>query len=409
MTAPLTPRDEADLAEAVGGAFARSETLEVVGQGSRRALGRATRSDALLDVSVLSGITLYEPEELVLSARAGTPLSDIAAQLDAHGQMLAFEPADLGPLLGGPAGSGSLGGTVAVNLCGPRRLSAGAARDHMLGLRAVSGRGELFKAGGRVVKNVTGYDLPRLFTGAFGTLGVLTELTLKVMPKPPAEETLLVCGLGPGEPADAASRALTSAMGSSCEVSGAAFLPAAIAARLPDLEGVGDAVAFRMEGVGPSIAARRERLAGLMAAYGTLETLPEAPSRALWAALRDVQPFHDGKAAPRVVWRISTAPAGGPALAELLATTLDGEAFCDWAGGLIWLALPPGASRAVEVRRATARHGGHATLIRADEAERARVPVFQPLEGALAALTRRVKASFDPKGVLNRGRMHEGM
>lgn len=394
------PRDEQEAAQMVAAAAAGGRTLAVTGAGSKHALGRPAAADTALDLSALTGVTLYEPEELVLSARCGTPLADIEDMLSARGQMLAFEPMDPGPVLGGPARAGTLGGTFAVNLSGPRRLSAGSLRDHALGVRAVSGRGEVFKAGGRVVKNVTGYDLPRLLAGAFGTLGVATEITLKVLPRPETECTLLVPGLAPAR----AAQAMSAAMGAPCEVSGAAHLPAPVAARLPGLQGNG-AVALRLEGVEPSVRARRETLARALAPFGPAETLASEPSAALWRAVRDALPFAGGGARP--LWRISTAPMAGPPLAARLADELGGEAFCDWAGGLAWLELAGPDSAAARVRAALAPHGGHATLLRATAAERARTAVFQPPQGALAALAARVKASFDPAGVLNPRRMHE--
>lgn len=408
MSDIIAARDEADATEAVRAALGAGKTLEIRGRGSKQALGRPSQTDLTLDLSALTGITLYEPEELVLSARAGTPSADIEDMLAASGQMLAFEPMDVGPLLGGPAGAGTLGGLFAVNLSGPRRISHGAARDHALGIKAVSGRGEPFKSGGRVVKNVTGYDLPRLMAGAFGTLGVLTEITLKVLPRPPMEETVVARVSSP----EAAAAALAAAMGSSCEVSGAAFLPEGVAARLPGLSGAA-AVALRMEGVPPSVTARRAMLLRVLdGRAGPMEVVESEPSRALWRAVRDVAPFWG--LGERAVWRLSTQPQAGPALAARLAAELGGEAYCDWAGGLVWLCLPGEASHAEAVRGALARHGGqspggHATLIRASAAERARTAVFQPLDGALAALTRRVKDSFDPGLVLNPGRMHAGM
>lgn len=394
---PLTARDEQDVAQAIAAAAGARRTLEITGRGAKRALGRPIAADGVLDVSALSGILLYEPEELVVCARCGTPVADLEAMLEQSGQMLAFEPMDLAPVLG--ATGGTVGGMLAVNFAGPRRLSAGAVRDHVLGLKAVSGRGEIFKAGGRVVKNVTGYDLPRLFAGAFGTLGVATEITLKVLPRPETRLTLLLSGLGP----DAAAAAMSAAMGSSCEVSGAAYAPAAVAARLPGLDPQ-DTVMLRLEGVGPSVRARRDMLRAVLGP-ARLDERDEVASLPLWRAVRDVLPF----AAPGgVLWRISTPPMAGPRLAARLTDQLGGEALCDWAGGLIWLALPGPDPAATAVRAALAPHGGHATLVRADAAQRAACAVFQPQEPALAALTARVKASFDPAGVLNPGRMQEG-
>lgn len=397
----ITPYDEAGVADAVRAALADAKTLEIAGRGTLRGLGRPIQTARTLDLSQLAGVTLYEPEELVLSARPGTARAEIEEILAARGQMLAFEPADLGPLMGGAPCAGTLGGMFAANLAGPRRISHGAVRDHALGARAVSGRAEPFKSGGRVVKNVTGYDLPRLLCGSFGTLAVLTEITLKVLPRPPVEASLLVAGLSPAR----ATEAMSAAMGSSCEVSGAAYLPEAVAARMPGIA-AGSAV-FRLEGVGPSVRARREMLAAVLARFGACTVIEEEASAALWRAVRDAAPFWG--TGERAVWRISTRPTAGPLLAADLARDLGAETYCDWAGGLVWALLPGAASHADAVRAALAPHGGHATLVRAEAAERARVPVFQPEAPTLAALSARVKDSFDPARVLNPGRMHAGV
>ena len=231
----LEPRDAEEVEAAVQWALAEGKTLEIVGQGSKRAIGRPAQTDLTLDLSALAGVTLYEPEELVLSAKAGTPLAEIEALVASRGQQLAFEPMDYGPILGGSAGRGTIGGVLAANLSGPRRVKAGAARDHFLGFSAVSGRGETFKSGGRVVKNVTGYDLCKLIAGSWGTLAAMTEVTIKTLPAPETEATVLVRGLDPAK----AVEAMTAAMGSSCDVSGAAHLPAAVAARIPATAGAG--------------------------------------------------------------------------------------------------------------------------------------------------------------------------
>ena len=213
-------RDAKDVEAAVQWALAQKKSLEIVGHGTKRALGRPAQVDATLDLSGLTGVTLYEPEELVLSARAGTPLAEIEDLLAAKAQQLAFEPMDYGPLLGGQPRQATIGGVLAANLSGPRRIKAGAARDHFLGFTAVSGRGETFKSGGRVVKNVTGYDLCKLMAGSWGTLAAMTDVTVKTLPRPETEATVLVLGLEPARAADA----MAAAMGSSGDVSGAAHL-----------------------------------------------------------------------------------------------------------------------------------------------------------------------------------------
>ena len=408
MADSLKPRDAKEVEQTIGWALAEGKTLELIGRGTKRAIGRAAQWDATLDLSGLSGVTLYEPEELVLSAKAGTPLAEIEALVAASRQELAFEPMDYGMLLGGGSGAGTIGGAIAANLSGPRRIKAGAARDHFLGVAAVSGRGETFKSGGRVVKNVTGYDLCKLIAGSWGTLAAMTDVTIKTLPKAETEATILVFNLD-----DAAARkVMAAAMGSYGDVSAAAHLPAAVAARVAEITAAQGAVtAFRLEGVAPSVAQRKGVLEKLLAPFGALGTLAEAPSRALWRAIRDVTPFAAaGEAGKRDIWRLSTAPSRGTDLVRALAEQIDAEVLYDWAGGLIWAALPAADdAHAPLVRAAVAATGGHATLIRAPAAVRAAVEVFTPEPPELAALTQRVRKSFDPNGVLNAGRMWAGV
>lgn len=388
MASTIKPRDSKELRQAVEWALNEGVTLDVRGSGAKLALGKPMVCDQVLDLSGLSGVVDYAPEELVVTLRAGTPLKDIEALLAQRNQMLAFEPPDLGPLLGRPAGEGTLVGAVMGNLAGPRRLSAGAARDHLLGFNGVNGRGESFKSGGKVMKNVTGYDLSKIIAGSWGTLAVLDEVSVKVLPAPDQTRTLLLLGLTDG----AAVQAMCAAMGSPHEVSGAAHLPGR--------------TALRIEGVAPSVEARLKGLRELLADSGArMEQLGTLESRTFWREVRDVAPLK--AAANDVVWKISCPPTEGPAIVgRIRAGCRAAEAFYDWSGGMIWLALPASADADhVLVRGAIGAAGGHATLIRAPEAVRAAVPVFQPLPPALAALSARVKESFDPKGLFNPGRM----
>jgi len=402
------PHDAAEVEAAIRDALVAGKTLEVVGRGTKRAIGRAAQWDATLDLSQLSGVTLYEPEELVLSAKAATPLAEIEALAAASNQELAFEPMDYGPLLGGEASAGTIGGAIAANLSGPRRIKAGAARDHFLGFTAVSGRGETFKSGGRVVKNVTGYDLCKLIAGSWGTLAAMTDVTVKTLPRAETEETILVFGLDE----TTAAKVMAAAMGSFGDVSSAAHVPAAIAARIAETAaGQSAATAFRLEGVAPSVAQRKTVLEKLLSPFGSLGSLAEAPSRILWRAIRDVTPFAaKGPADGRDVWRLSTAPSRGAELGRRLAAECDAEVLYDWAGGLVWAALPAADDASAPlVRSAIAATGGHATLIRAPAAARAAVEVFTPEPAPLAALTDRIRKGFDPQGVLNAGRMWAGV
>ncbi len=408
MADSLKPRDAIEVEFIIRAALAEDKTLEVVGCGTKRAIGRAAQWDATIDLSGLSGVTLYEPQELVLSAKAGTPLAEIEALVSENNQELAFEPMDYGPLLGSPSGAASIGGVLAANLSGPRRIKAGAARDHFLGLSAVSGRGEVFKSGGRVVKNVTGYDLCKVIAGSWGTLAVMTDVTIKTLPKAETEETILVFGLDDA----AAGKAMAAATGSYGDVSAAAHLPADAADRIAAAAAAHKAVtAFRLEGVAPSVRERKAVLDKLLVPLGSVASLDEGASRAFWRAVRDVTPFAaSGPAGTRDLWRISTAPSEGATLGRALVSKGGAEVLYDWAGGLIWAALPAADDAHASLVCATvAAAGGHATLIRAPAAVRAAVGVFTPEPGPLAALSSRIRKSFDPHGVLNPGRMWAGV
>lgn len=408
MTNVIKPRGDDQVRDAVAWALSSAEPLELVGAGTKRGFGRPVQAGHVLDLSGLSGITLYEPEELVLGARAGTGMREIEAALAEQRQMLAFEPPDLGPLYGGAAEQATLGGVLACNLSGPRRIKAGAARDHFLGFHGVSGRAEVFKAGGRVVKNVTGYDVAKLMAGSFGTLAAMTEVTVKVLPAPEKTRTVLLFGLED----EAAIDALVVALQSAHEVSGAAHLPAVIAATSTverAAEAGGAVTAIRIEGTPDSVAYRcsalRQELSGLAAAQDELHSMNSA---VLWRELRDAAYFVADREA--VVWRISVPPAAG---AKVIAAATDSglrfRHFYDWGGGLIWLATPPWGDAGAEViRDVIAEIGGHATLLRGSDPLRVAIPPFQPQPPQLAALSRRVKAAFDPEGILNPGRMDSG-
>ncbi len=404
MAETLQPATPAHVLDAVRWAMAEETPLELLSGATKRGYGRPVQAAHSLDLSRLSGIDLYEPEELVLRAGPGTPMAEIEAALAEAGQMLAFEPADLGPLYGHERGRQTLGGVIAANLSGPRRIKAGAARDHLLGFEGVSGRGEAFKSGGRVVKNVTGYDLSKLMAGSLGTLAALTQVTVKVLPAPEAVRTVLVPGLDEVR----AVAAMAAALNSPHEVSAAAHLPASVAARcsLAAVREPGAAVtALRVEGPAPSVEHRAKALRDMLGTGGSTAELTGASSEAFWREVRDVAPLLPDP--DRLVWRLSVPPAAGAAVYPGLPGM--GEAYLDWGGGLIWLALPASPDGLAEAVRATiAECGGHATLMRAPDDVRAAVPVFQPLEPAVAALSARLKEQFDPRGVLNPGRMTAG-
>ncbi|HWA42800.1 MAG TPA: FAD-binding protein [Hypericibacter adhaerens] len=412
MIETIRPLNIEELRAAVAGAAERALPLEILGRGSKRDLGRPVEAQAVIDLSRLAGIRLYEPEELVLKAGAGTSMAEIEAVIAQRGQVLAFEPPDLAPLYGGAAGSGSIGGTIACNLAGPRRLKAGAARDHFLGFAAVSGRGEIFKAGGRVVKNVTGYDLPKLLAGSHGTLAVMTEVTLRVHPAPETVRTLILVGLDDAR----AVEAMAVALGSPHEISGAAHLPPGEAglSAVDRIAETGTGVtALRVEGPPASVSYRIGALEAWLRRFGVPSlTLDPAESAILWREIRDVRSFAAARLDPRMpLWRLSVPPSEGPRIVAAIQAARPGARHLyDWGGGLVWLALPhaPDAHAGLvrgALQTQAGSQAGHATLIRAEASVRRAVPVFEPEAPALAALGRRVKAAFDPLSILNRGRM----
>ncbi len=378
--------------------------IEVIGHGSLRGMGRPPQPGVVISTASLRGVTLYEPSELVMSARAGTPLLEIEAELAANGQILAFEPMDLGPATGGPAGAQTIGGVFATNLSGSRRISAGAARDQLLGAVGVNGRGELFKSGGRVMKNVTGYDVARGLTGSWGTLAVMTEVTFKVMPLPESVVTLVYAGL----PDDLAVELLTAAMGSPFDVSGAAHLPKLAAARLthPRLKAMGEALtAIKLENFIASVNERKGKLKEALKVYGSpLEFGPDE-SHGFWTDLRhlNVMPHSPDTS----LWRISTTPTKAPEIVAAIEKFMPVTAFYDWSGGLVWMEVPAAADAgSADVRRAVAVRGGHATLVRAAAEVRQTVDIFEPMRPEIDRLTRGLKSAFDPHNLLNPGRMY---
>ena len=374
----MTPLDETELAAIVADA---QGALAIRGGGTR-AFG-VDSAGQVLSTNGLSGIELHEPGALTMVVRAGTPLAEVEAVLTAAGQRLAFEPMDHRGLLG-TSGEPTIGGVVAANVSGPRRVQVGACRDFLLGVRFVDGRGCVIKSGGRVMKNVTGYDLVKLMAGSFGTLGVLSEVALKVLPRPDVVGSVLIEGLADG----AAVRAMSAALGSPFEVTGAAHAPVG-----PD----GAAVTMlRVEGSAASVGYRAGQLVDLLADYGAVRVESEPDKvAALWTWVRDVGAFQ-GKRGD--VWRVSVKPTEGPETAARLDAD---NLLYDWGGGLIWALLPEG----VDARARLGAFAGHATLVRASAATRACIPAFQPEAAPLAAISAGLREKFDPRGILNPGLM----
>jgi glycolate oxidase FAD binding subunit len=395
----LIPHTETDAAYVIRNAAAQGTRLSLCGGNSRVGFGNPVEGAEAMSSRGLSGIVDYEPAEMVMTARAGTPVAEIEAALAANRQMMAFEPMDHRGIMG-TSGEPTIGGVFAANVSGPRRFVAGAARDSLLGIRFVNGQGQVIRAGGRVMKNVTGLDLVKLLAGSHGTLGFLTEVTFRVLPVPQSIETIVISGLDDA----AAARAMASALALPVEVSGAAHLPQTVKGRfvggaLPE----GEATVLRLEGLAASVAVRAEKLAAVMKAFGPVSRLGQDKSVTLWREIRDVHPYADDTQKP--LWRVSVAPSIGHQLVAALRLEAGVDAFYDWQGGLIWMRMEADPEAELLRRYIKALGGGHATLMRASEQVRAVTPAFEPQPDAVAALSARVKQKLDPAGIFSPGKM----
>ncbi len=374
--ADISARSEAEVVDAVREARERRRTLEIVGAGTKRAFGRPMQCDDILDVSGLRGVTSYQPEELLLTALPGTPVAEINELLSANGQRLGFEPGDLGLLLGAEANAGTIGGAISADVCGPAAVRYGRARDHLLGYRAVNGFGEAYKAGGKVVKNVTGFDLPKLMCGAFGTLGVLTEVTLRVFPKPSLSK-VFTTRVEPNE----GLALLRKVWSMPLEATGLGYADGA--------------ALIRLEGEEQPLAEKAALLRTISGAFTEFAD-SDGQFREIANGSRFLNTSND-------VWLV-TQPSSN---AVDVVRDLETSSWCaDHAGGTLWISS---GQHHEAVHEIAARHGGRARLLRASEATRANVPVFPPEEPARMELTRSIKAAFDPLGIFNPGRMYKGV
>ena len=388
MAQTFKPSSDTQVVDAIQQAAADGRRLEIRGGGSKIDFGAPDRDADILDMTAFGTVIDYDPAELVLTAGAGTPLAMIQALVESENQMLAFEPFDHGVIYGRLNGAATIGGVVAAGVAGSRRVSAGAARDHLLGFKGVSGRGEAFVAGAKVVKNVTGYDLPKLICGSWGRLVALTEVTLKVLPRGREQTTLMVEGLSPEQ----AHRLMARAMASHADVQAAAHIPA-------NAFGAKPVTAIRLEGFGPSVAARSAMLTAMGAPEHPIFAAPQADAAAFWDNLRDLTPL----ASSRTLWRVNVPPSRGCSVVAALEPH-GAQWLFDWAGGLVWLGVDCDPN---QVRAAAAAAGGHATLVKGAVALRAQVPAFHPAASGVAALEARVRRAFDPNGVFETGRFLE--
>ncbi|MEH6404662.1 MAG: FAD-binding protein [Sneathiella sp.] len=385
-------------------ALSDSKRLAIAGNNSKAALGRPMDVDATLNLSGLSGIEMYEPAELVMKAKAGTTVAFVEQELAASNQQLAFMPPDYGPLLGKASGLGTLGGIFTTNLSGSRRIKAGAARDHLLGVNGFTGRGHAFQTGSRVMKNVTGYDLCKLIAGSYGTLAVCTSLTFKVLPKPEKVRTVLVFDIT----LEASATIMRDAMSSVHEVSAAAYMPASIAAKtgIDYLDGGRAVVALKIEGPAASVEYRCAALLKAFEGQGRVEELHGHRSQTLWTFLSDVRAFSENQS-PNI-WKISIPPSNAPAYVKAISAAIPGlEYFLDWAGGLVWASVPEGIENAgVTIIRQNLNGNGHGTLIRAPEKLRTEISPFQPQNPVIAGISERIREGYDPQRILNPERMY---
>lgn len=389
-----------EAADAVKASLADGTRFVLRGRDTKRPLGRPVEAERTLDLSRLAGAIRYEPEELILTVKAGTPMSDIDGMLREHRQMLAFEPPDWGPFFGAPDRRATIGGVLASDVCGPRRFKAGAGRDALLGFTAVNGFGEVYKAGGKVVKNVTGYDLPKLMCGSFGTLGPLIDVTLKVLPAPEREETVVIRGLTATE----GLRLLRGIAGEPLEATGLCHLTGELAQHLEGTLGVAEGLtAIRFEGAKEAVEERVVTIGERLRRTGA-RRIGAGVSHDLWKRIGALDLIARERG---VVWRIAAPPFAAVAIAQEIGPT---ATQFDWAGGLIWVVLDDAPhAHASLVRGVAARHNAVATLFRASDAQRAAHGAFTPQEPNLARLTREVKAAFDPQAVFNFGRMYDGV
>ena len=407
----MKPTSHKEVLDILEWANSEREPLTIIGHETKVNLGQVTDTKSIINLRAISGIEIYDPNELVITVKAGTPVAEVIDILDQNNQYLSFEPPDFGLLLDATKNAGTIGGLISCNLSGPRRIKSGAARDHFLGFRGISGRGEEFKSGGKVVKNVTGFDLSKLIAGSFGTLGVMTEVTLRALPKPEKIRTILI--QWPTDTVFDAS-SINSMMDAICsvnEISGAAFLPSkASCTSKVDLVSRPNCniTAIRIEGSLLSVTHRSNVLKKLLKKYGAIEELHSKNSAILWQEIRDVSLIE--KKSTDLIWKISCPPSRSPEIMFNISKNCKGEAIYDWGGGLIWFKMNANSTNCGHIIRSTLDStGGHATLFTAPKEVRQKIDVFHPQPDQLKALTRRIKNGFDPLQILNPNRMYQGI
>jgi glycolate oxidase FAD binding subunit len=406
------PINENEVAGLIKKLYKSNTPLEIIGSGSKKEIGKPLQCAQTLNLSKLNGIIEYLPEELYIKVKAGTSIEKIENRLKKNNQQLAFEPIDFGYLFQGKSNSGTAAGHVACNISGPRRFKVGSIRDHILGFKAVNGRGEIIKSGGTVVKNVTGYDLSKLICNSYGTLAAITEVTFKVLPTSEESKTLVIHN----QSIDYAPEYLERAISSSNEVSGATFLPTEPICnncemnientfKLNDLKKKGSMTAIRIEG---SKKSTNERLKNLIKELKLLESnisvLETLQSEIFWKKIKNLEFFSLTK---NNIFRIVIPPSECIKLIYEIPNNF--KYFVDWGGALIWVeACELSEQKFESIRRKVVSHGGYITMIKNSNYLPYVEDVFT-INNVRFNISQSIKKSFDPKGILNPGKMYTGI
>ncbi len=400
----LKPLSEREISEIVKSCFKKNIPLEIQGLGTKKKIGRNFQSEKTLDLSKHSGIIEYQPEELYIKVKSGTPIDLIKKELKKNNQQLAFEPTDFGPLFSGSNNEGTIGGVVSCNFAGPRRFKVGSARDHILGFRGINGRGEIIKSGGTVVKNVTGYDLSKVASGSFGTLMVFSEISIKVLPIAESNKTLIIDNNDLKSSLDYLNKSLSS----SSDPSGAVFYPKIFRNQftLNDLTVFGSITAIRIEGSINSIDHRINKLTkDLRVESRKLDILAPEQSKIFWDDTRRLKVFSN---LDKNLFRVVVPPSTTFNLLNDLST-FNIKYFVDWGGNLIWLqidSINPKELR--ELRDIVKKFNGYLTIIKVSDDLKGLIDIFT-INEIKYQITEKIKKSFDPKRILNPGKMYIGI
>ena len=400
----FNPSSREEIAEIIRNCYKKNIPLEINGSKSKNKIGRNFQAEKTLDLTSYSGIIDYKPEELYIKVKAGTPINSIIEELDKHDQQLAFEPVDFGFLFNGKSNNGTIGGVISCNFAGPRRFKVGSARDHLLGFQGINGKGEIIKSGGTVVKNVTGYDLCKLISGSFGTLSVLTELSVKVLPKPQNSKTLII-----NNPhIKKAIEYLGTALSSSSDPSGGVFYPEQFdqSFTFNDLTHKGALTAIRIEGPSNSVD---HRIKNLSAELGLLENeysiLESVQTKIFWNKTKNLEIFSNSK---KNLLRI-VAPISETLSVLQKMKPYEINYFLDWGGSLIWVELEKISLKILrEIKDIMQQHSGYFTIIKVEDDLKASADIFT-IDPIKYKISEKIKKSFDPKRIFNPGKMYSGI